>query len=293
MSLATAVVLILATRGSGATEPESTKYEVISNFKASNSITTEDTTTYAAPAYIQIEEPVETVEEPVISMVTLEQLGLYDERFAELSSEEQEEIYKNLGNYITSSIDSLQAPPLNELPITADLSYEECCAIADSRANEWYIPVITLDYAWETFEMPYEHQRHAYILCEQQNIDYWLILSIIARESRFDWTVSNGEMIGYMQICNAAVIGMQDRLDGKQCNRWDPIENITLGIECYEDALERTNGEEYAALWSYASGYWGYLEEVAEGQTSNIHVEKAYKYRKMLTDEELNPRYVM
>ena len=163
-------------------------------------------------------------------------------------------------------------------------------ATSNKSDEKWYIPVITLDYPWETFEMPYEHQELLHDLCEEKGIDYWLMLATIARESRFDPTCKTGDHVGYMQICSDAVTDMKKRLGDPDLDKWDPEDNIRLGVELFDYMLERTDGDEYAAQWAYCEGYGGYTKQKENGKTNNVHADKAYKYRKMLVDEELNPR---
>lgn len=173
---------------------------------------------------------------------------------------------------------------------TQKTTRKKSTVIVNKSDEKWYIPVITLDYEWETFEMPYEHQKLLHDLCEEKNIDYWLMLATIARESRFDPNCTNGDHVGYMQLCSDAVTDMKKRLGDPDLDKWDPEDNIRLGVELFDYMLEKTKGDEYAAQWAYCEGYGGYTDQKANGKTHNVHADKAYKYRKMLVDEELNPR---
>ena len=169
-------------------------------------------------------------------------------------------------------------------------TYDDWLEIADERALEWYIPDIHLEYEDEELNMPYKHQRHVWVLCQMKGIDYWDVMAIIARESRFDANATTGSHIGYMQIGVDPATDMKKRLNDYSLDRNNIYDNITLGIELYVDCLERTNYNTYDANWAYATGYWGYLSQVRNGRTSNSDADKAIKFRRLLTDETLNPR---
>lgn len=173
--------------------------------------------------------------------------------------------------------------PIDEEPIEET---EEEAGDFDSE----YIPVITLDYEWETFEMPYEHQKFIYDTCEKyEGVEFRDIMCIIARESRFDPTVQNGSHYGYMQVCDDAIEEVEKRLDITIDDPFDPYQNITVGIDTFAYQYSRTPTK-YAAHWAYAQGYTGYLNDIEAGKTHNKHVDKAYKYYDMLSDTERNPR---
>lgn len=160
----------------------------------------------------------------------------------------------------------------------------------------YYIPVITLNYAWEHMEMPYEHQLHLWNTCVQLNMKdyYWLMLGAVARESRFEEDPENylgKPYFGYMGVGYDTAkdiskwLGLDYTLDVH-----DPYDNITLGVATHAYNLEKLNNNEYAALWAYATGIKGYRDALKAGETRSDAAEKAYKYRDMLMDEELNPR---
>lgn len=155
--------------------------------------------------------------------------------------------------------------------------------------SAWYIPEITLDYDWEKIYFPKEYQEHIWNLCQEKDLDYFLIMGIIARESRFEFDVENQKHYGFMQLYSGSEQDMKRRLDDETLSMHDPYDNITLGIELYDYCLKRT-GYEYGALWAYAEGVAGFNEDIAQGQVSNEDVQKAYKFKTLLEDEELNPR---
>lgn len=163
---------------------------------------------------------------------------------------------------------------------------------------DWYIPKFTLDYEWETFELSYKYQKHLYTECQRFGFttkeDYFLMLGVIARESRFDPDPENfaGKSYYGFMGCGYDVakdiskwIGLDYTLDVH-----DPYDNITLGVATHAYLLEQLDNDEYAALWAYGSGLTGYRDAVASGQTTSSYPEKAYKYRDMLMDDELNPK---
>lgn len=163
---------------------------------------------------------------------------------------------------------------------------------------DWYIPKITLDYEWETFELSYKYQKHLYTECQRFGFttkeDYFLMLGVIARESRFDPAPENlagKPYFGFMGCGYDAAtdiskwIGLDYTLDV-----YDPYDNITLGVATHAYLLEQLDNDEYAALWAYGSGLQGYRDAVAGGQTTSSYPKKAYKYRDMLMDDDLNPK---
>ena len=166
----------------------------------------------------------------------------------------------------------------------------------DSDEFHYYIPVITLDYSWEHMELPYEHQLHLWNTCVQLNMKdyYWLMLGVMARESRFEEDPENylgKPYFGYMGVGYETAkdiskwLGLDYTLDVH-----DPYDNITLGVATHAHHLEKLNNEEYAALWAYGTGIKGYYDAIESGEWRSDAAEKAYKYRDMLKDEELNPR---
>lgn len=206
------------------------------------------------------------------------------QKYAGLADVEFKDIYvytpvKYLSKAITTPVE--EVPELE--PVTLMIADEE------SETFNCYIPIITLDYSWETFEMPYSHQEHLWKECKKRGVNYWDMMAIIARESRFNPNVGNEEYWGYMQLADCAEECAEQRM-GVDLDKYDVYDNITIGVECFLDALERTNYDNYAAHWSYGSGYWGYLEESADHNVCWF-VEKAYRYRNMLQDTILNPRY--
>ena len=172
------------------------------------------------------------------------------------------------------------------IPVTYDDWVEE----ADNCKSEWYLSEIHLEYSDEVLHMPYKHQRYVWVLCKMKGIDYWDIMAIIARESRFDAEANTGSYKGYMQIGSDPAYDMKKRLNDFTLDRNNIYDNLKLGIELYLDCLERTNYDKYSANWAYATGYWGYLSQKKNGRTSNSDADKALKFYKLLTDTTLNPR---
>lgn len=154
-----------------------------------------------------------------------------------------------------------------------------------------YIPLITLDYDDEHMTMPYQLQKHLWLECQRFDLDYYLMMGVIARESRFDVDADSGTAyVGYMCVGEDAAIDISKWLGlDYVLDRTDPYDNITLGVAFHRYCIDKL-GSEYAGLWAYGTGIQGYYNAKDRGEVTNSDVEKAYKFRDILMDDERNPK---
>lgn len=96
-------------------------------------------------------------------------------------------------------------------------------------------------------------QVQIYDLCEQYEIAYELVLSVIKTESEFkvDIIGDNGDAIGLMQIQPKWWQGLADM---HNLNVYEPIDNVHLGILILNIALNDNGGDLNKALKQYNSG---------------------------------------
>lgn len=112
-----------------------------------------------------------------------------------------------------------------------------------------------------------ELQGWIYTLCEEYEIAYGLIISVIKTESEFQWVIGdNGQAIGYMQIWPYWWQGTADE-HGLDIN--NPVDNVHLGIIILTDALDDNGGDLSKALKQYNSGN--------PNSESNHYVDRIYK----------------
>lgn len=171
-----------------------------------------------------------------------------------------------------------------EAQIIAD---KEKAAVID--AQKFYIPHIVLEYSWEEITMPYEIQKYVWQNCQELNLDYFLVMGVIARESRMNSKAvgyANGVYYyGYMQISANSAQGIQDILGVSGKDVTEPYDNIWLGTHLLAYCIEEI-GTEYGGMMGYANGIQGYYDMVAVGQTTDSCTDRAYKYRRMLLQNE-------
>lgn len=96
-------------------------------------------------------------------------------------------------------------------------------------------------------------QVQIHSLCEQYEIAYNLVLSVIKTESEFKADVigDNGDAIGLMQIQPKWWQGLAD---DNGLNIYEPIDNVHLGILILNMALDDNAGDLNKALKQYNSG---------------------------------------
>lgn len=99
-------------------------------------------------------------------------------------------------------------------------------------------------------ELTQEEQIDMYVeeICEDYNVDPYLVKSIIWYESRYNPNVSNGNCVGLMQVSTywharrASELGVTDF--------YDPYSNILVGVDFLSDMLKK-NGDPALVLMLY------------------------------------------
>ena len=147
--------------------------------------------------------------------------------------------------------------------------------------DKFYIPNIKLEYEAEEFNFDYEHQAYLYSLCKDFGLDYYLMMGVIARESRFTF-VTGHAYVGYMGIGSSCERFVQQETGDSTLSRWNEWDNLYIG--CYTHAYYLgLTGDEDSAMLAYNLGYQGYLNHVkATGVNTNSNTKKAWKFRDLL-----------
>lgn len=155
----------------------------------------------------------------------------------------------------------------------------------EASDTDFYIPAIVLDYDWETLYMDYDLQKFIYYLCLDNDIDYYLVMGMIARESRFDTTVvsctAGRYYYGLMQMDNTCVQQVMEWEDNADLDPTNPYDNVYIGIKMLKHQMDKT-GSEHGGLMAYGTGYQGYLDNINNGIYYNSDTTKAYKFRDIL-----------
>lgn len=160
-------------------------------------------------------------------------------------------------------------------------------------AERFYIPEITLDYEAEKIYVPYETQKFIWDTCNELDLDYFLVMGIIARESRFQLDITsctNGiTYYGGMQVSGRYWYDMCSEAGGDTTTMtpYNAHDNLWVGMHFLAYCIEQT-GSEYAGVMAYGMGLGAYNESISNGVYSDRITDKAYKYRKLLLK---NTRY--
>lgn len=159
------------------------------------------------------------------------------------------------------------------------------------NAEKFYIPDIVLDYEHEHIKFEYDLQKYLWEQCEEVGVDYFLVMGMIARESRFDKEVVSSTdgvtYYGLMQIAMNSSYGIQDILGVEEYKDIaDPYGNIWVGVRLLRYCID-TVGSEQGGVMAYGTGVQGYYDNVARGIYTNSDVEKAYKFRRLLMGNTL------
>lgn len=160
-------------------------------------------------------------------------------------------------------------------------------------AEQFYIPEITLDYEAEKIYVPYETQKFIWDTCNELNLDYFLVMGIIARESRFQLDITSFTdgvtYYGGMQVSGRYWYDMCSEAGGDTTlmTPYNAHDNLWVGMHFLAYCIEQT-GSEYAGVMAYGMGLGAYSESISNGVYSDRITDKAYKYRKLLLE---NARY--
>lgn len=108
---------------------------------------------------------------------------------------------------------------------------------------------------------PEEVQKYAYTLCEELQIDYYIVVALIERESgyKIDASGDSGNSKGYMQIWESWHTGRMQELGVEDL--YNPYSNLLVGITYLNELYEKYDSWSLALMAynmgeSGASGYW-------------------------------------
>ena len=110
------------------------------------------------------------------------------------------------------------------------------------------------EYSREGGCFPEVVQAYLWCLCEQRDIDYYIVVALIERESSYFCTASGdgGASKGYMQIYEK---WHKDRMEAEGAeNLYIPYDNIRVGLNFLQDLSSRSNGDYHYILMSYNMG---------------------------------------
>ena len=129
-------------------------------------------------------------------------------------------------------------------------------------------PIVELPEETRTyFDIPLSHdvQDHLIAECEKHNISPTIVIAMIDRESRFNTYAlgDNGKSAGLMQI--QAKWHLKRMINLESTDLFDPIQNITVGVDILAEQLNRYGGDMRKALTAYNRGsYQGTITNYAK-----------------------------
>lgn len=155
---------------------------------------------------------------------------------------------------------NVRTPSQQEIDVMIAQNEAETPTIEEIIKETVKVPEIATEEATEATFSGYDFipldkglQVQIYSLCEQYEIAYNLVLSVIKTESNFQVDVigDNGNSIGLMQIQPKWWQGLADTY---ALNFYEPIDNVHLGILILNQALNDNGGDLDKALKQYNSG---------------------------------------
>lgn len=169
-----------------------------------------------------------SVEDYTVPMVTQEPDSV---------AEELEEEYTDPNNYIY---------PFNTM--SEDWGSE----LYESGFKYYQIPE---KYTQEGGCFPEVVQAYLWSLCKERELNYYVVVALIERESRYKWDASgdNGNSKGYMQIYEKWHI---DRMEAEGAtDLYNPYENIRVGLNFLQELTDgAVNADYHYVLMSYNMG---------------------------------------
>lgn len=161
--------------------------------------------------------------------------------------------------------------------------------IETKAAENFYVLDVNLEYPDEGLEFSYGLQKYLYNLCKEKDLDYWIVMGIIARESRFDNTVlgKSGDTVyyGFMQMDWNAVEYARQVMNDETLDPKDPYDNLMIGTTILRYCIDEV-GSEQGGVFAYGVGVQGYKNAVATGVYTDSLTKKAYRYRDLLKAKE-------
>lgn len=114
-----------------------------------------------------------------------------------------------------------------------------------------------------------EYSEHVYKYAKQNEIDPYLIFSIIKAESNFHRNIeSSSGAIGLMQLMEATAIEMANEIGEEVVVKealYNPEMNIKIGTSYYAYLIKHYNGNEHLALAAYNAGMGNVDRWIQEG----------------------------
>ena len=100
-------------------------------------------------------------------------------------------------------------------------------------------------------------QVYLWSLCQEKNIDYYMVVALIERESGYKWnaTSNNGTVMGYMQIYEK---WHKDRMQAEGVDDiYNPYGNISVGLNILQELIGKYGEDYHKILMSYNMGEAG------------------------------------
>lgn len=160
----------------------------------------------------------------------------------------------------------------------------------DDGSSEYPFNLMSHDWSgedldgWKPYQIPEEYESHGgylpecmqkyiYIISNQYDVDYELVLAMIEVESSYQWdAVSECQAVGYMQIVEKWHTDRMERLNVRNLD--NPYFNVMVGIDYMAELLEKyptdialgvyNMGWKAADLWREERQITGYAEKVME-----------------------------
>lgn len=114
-------------------------------------------------------------------------------------------------------------------------------------------------------------QIYLWSLCQEYDINYYVVVAQIERESGYKWnaTGDSGKSKGYMQIQERL---HKDRMaEESVTDLYDPYGNIRVGLNLLRELKEKSNGDYHYMLMSYNMGEGGCKKRNREGVYSTAY----------------------
>ena len=139
------------------------------------------------------------------------------------------------------------------------------------------------------YDVPLEEdvQRAVIDICEGYEIDPTIVFGMIQQESCFQSDVvgDNGRSFGLMQVQERFHTARMEKLG--VTDLLDPVQNVTVGVDCFAELLEDYSGNVHMALTAYNMGRTGAYAKCF----SNGLYTSAYSESVMAKAGEINVLY--
>ncbi|MBO5353613.1 MAG: transglycosylase SLT domain-containing protein [Lachnospiraceae bacterium] len=137
---------------------------------------------------------------------------------------------------------------------------------------------------WVPYNMPQEYaenggyfpeimQKYTYIVCNNNGVDYAVVLGLIEVESGYRYFAeSEGGAKGYMQVIES---WHEDRMERVSAyDLLNPFQNVSTGVDFLAELVDKYDGNYQKALTAYRWGATGaYRDYFSKGQQSCTYAE--------------------